>query len=101
MNYKNKNSKPTTPNKEGHAGKATHQVGPKAHRECLHDISGRNHGSRDNQPSDPLCDRIGLKHLRALIGRVLDLGVVTQQVCPLLQRLDPLLNHGPQDRDAV
>jgi len=49
----------------------------------------------------PLCDRIGLKHLRAVTGRVLDLGVVTQQVCPLLQRLDPLLNHGPQDRDAV
>ena len=43
----------------------------------------------------------GLEHLHGLSSLVLDPSIVTQQVRSLLQRLNPVLDHGPQDRDAV
>jgi hypothetical protein len=87
--------------KKGKRIEAAYQIRPKVRQKRLPCTSSHSNGPRRDQPLDPLRDFGDLEHLRSLMGWVFGPIIVTQQGCPPLQWLNPMLHHGLQNLDAI
>ena len=46
-------------------------------------------------------DRVVLKFFHSLTDWIFSPDIVAQQMSPLLQRTDPMLDHNPEDRNTI